>query len=221
MTDLNRLIREGFSSVVWENCSCDQADIDIWILDIGTENDSVVTLCAAANLNMSPQVHYALITLPGTDMMPDYYQEFTVIKLTTLYQENNPIDSLSFKFLLSENNVFVYNQNSITVIRSKDEVETLDFNRQDHILGGSICVNTPIFFSRNNGLVAVSQNDMGVDFNVSVNNVSQMDNSVYDTLGNLSIITIDPQEAFNTYKDTVNQMKAAFIFHVKKQQVIY
>lgn len=135
MTDLNRLIREGFSSVVWENCSSDLSDLDIWLLDIGAETDSVVILCAAVNLHLSPQVHYALMTLSGDDVAPESYEEFTVIKLTSLFQEGNPSESVSYRFLLNDNNVYVYNQNSITVIRSKYEVETLDFNRQDFILG--------------------------------------------------------------------------------------
>lgn len=138
MTDLSRLLREGFSSAVWENCSCNLTDLDIWLLDIGHENNSIVILCACVNLQLSPQVHYALITLSGDDIVPDSYEEFTVIKLTSLFQENNPTECLSYKFLLNNNNVYIYNQNSITVIRNKYEVETLDFNRQDSMLGAYI-----------------------------------------------------------------------------------
>lgn len=135
MIDLSSLLKDGFISAIWENCSCNASDLDIWLLDIGTETNSVVILSACVNLQLSPQVHYALVTLPGDDVEPKSYQEFTVIKLTSLFEENNPTGCLSYRFLISNNDVYVYNQHSITVIRNKCDVETLDFNTQDSILG--------------------------------------------------------------------------------------
>lgn len=80
-------------------------------------------------------------------------------------------------------------------------------------------MNTPIFFSRNNGLVAVSQNDMGIDFNMTVNQMSPLEASINDTFGNLTMTNLDGTEIYNTCKDSLSQMKAAFICHAKGQMV--
>lgn len=82
-----------------------------------------------------------------------------------------------------------------------------------------MCVNTPIFFSRNHGLISISSNDPLPDLNVSQTVNSQMENSFNETAGNLTIYNLDPDEIYNAYKDTLGQFKAAFIFHVKRQLV--
>lgn len=88
-------------------------------------------------------------------------------------------------------------------------------------VGGSICVNTPIFFSRNHGLVSVSNNDPIVDLNASMVSIGTPLETTFNesVAGNLSVYNMDADELYNTYKDTVNQLKAAFIFHIKNQQV--
>lgn len=92
-------------------------------------------------------------------------------------------------------------------------------------LGGSICVNTPIFFSRVNGLVTVSSSDQLVSdyMNISVMSPNTPIDSSFNefaTGNNLSIYNIDPEEILTAYKDTIGQLKAAFIFHIRNQQVI-
>lgn len=136
VADLNRIVIEGFRTIVWENCSCNQTDIDTWLLDIHIEKDCLVILAAAVNLHLSPQMHYALIWLPtNTNTAPTIFQEFFVLKLTGLYQENNPVECLSYRFLICNEIIYVYNKNSIMVIKSQEETESLDFNSQDFILG--------------------------------------------------------------------------------------
>lgn len=90
-----------------------------------------------------------------------------------------------------------------------------------YLLGGSVCVNTPIFFSRNHGLISVSSNDLLSDLNISQTLNSQIENSFTETAANnLTIYNLDPDDVSNAHKDTLGQFKAAFIFHVKRQQVI-
>lgn len=88
------------------------------------------------------------------------------------------------------------------------------------LLGGSVCVNTPIFFSKNHGLISVSSNDLLPDLNMSQTLTSQIDNSFNDiAASNLTIYNLDADDIFNAHRDALGQFKAAFIFHVKRQQV--
>lgn len=91
------------------------------------------------------------------------------------------------------------------------------------ILGGSICINTPVFFSRLSGLVAVYGNEQIGDYlnqsmAIATPPADISFNDSYVT-NNLSIYNIDPEEITRAYKDTAGQLKAAFIFHIKNQQV--
>lgn len=135
VTDLNRIILEGFRTIVWENCSCNQTDIDTWLLDIQIDKNCLVVLAAAVNLHLSPQMHYALIWLPANNTAPTMFQEFFVLKLTGLYQENNPVECLSYRFLICNETIYVYNKNTIMVVKTQEEIESLDFNSRDFILG--------------------------------------------------------------------------------------
>lgn len=90
--------------------------------------------------------------------------------------------------------------------------------------GGSICDTMAIFFSRNYGLVCVYNNeDIGItDINLSLatSTNTQAEASISETVaGNLSLYTLDPEEIMAAYRDTLGQLKAAFIFHVQNQQV--
>lgn len=84
-----------------------------------------------------------------------------------------------------------------------------------------MCVNTPIFFSRSHGLISVSANDFVGDLNVSLSQIhSPADASLNESVaGNLTLYNLDPDDIYNAYKDSLGQFKAAFIFHIKNQQV--
>lgn len=79
-------------------------------------------------------------------------------------------------------------------------------------------MNTPIFFSRNHGLVSVSSNELN-DLNLSLNaTISVADVSVNEqNNGNLTLYNLDPEDMLNAYKDTIGQLKAAFIFYVQNK----
>lgn len=92
------------------------------------------------------------------------------------------------------------------------------------IKGGSICVNTPVFFSRLSGLVAVYGNEQIGDYLSQSMAIATppTDTSFNDSFvaNNLSVYNVDPDEIASAYKDTIGQLKAAFIFHIRNQQVI-
>lgn len=84
-------------------------------------------------------------------------------------------------------------------------------------------MNTPVFFSRLNGLIAVFGNEQIGDYlsqslALATPPVETSFNDSFVT-NNLSVYNIDPDEICNAYKDTVGQLKAAFIFHIRNQQV--
>ncbi|XP_049818107.1 nuclear pore complex protein Nup133 isoform X2 [Aethina tumida] len=225
--ELNRLVRDSFHNAVWDNCIGDQTDIDTWLLDIQPDNDGILILAAAVNMQMSPQVHYAMISIAtaGTQA-PTSIRNFMLLKISSMYNEDNPGDALLYRFLYCGNQVYLYNQKSITVVKQQQDPDVLEFNSpKDFLLGGSICVNTPVFFSRNSGLVSVSSNEFNCDLlNVS-QNVSLLavaDTSSNESVGitnnNLSVYNMDPEELYEAYKDSLSQLKAAFIFYVQNQQ---
>ncbi|XP_018569025.1 nuclear pore complex protein Nup133 [Anoplophora glabripennis] len=225
VSELNRLVRDSFHNAVWDNCVGDQAEIDTWLLDIQSDKENIIILAAAVNVQMSPQVHYALISFStnGTTQIRD----FLLLKMSGLYREDNPSDALSYRFLLCGINAYIYNLKTITVVKPQEEPDVLEFNfPQDLLLGGSICVNTPIFFSRVNGLVTVSSSDQLVSdyMNLSMtapNTPVETSFSEPVTGNNLSVYNMDPEEILTAYKDTVGQLKAAFIFHIRNQQAAY
>lgn len=102
----------------------------------------------------------------------------------------------------------------------------------DKLLGGSVCANTPVFFSRNHGLLAVYPAEQAMpDANRSLSMSMSMADASFDdksmqfndTLGmqttNLSLYNFDPEDMLTAQRDTVSQVKAAFLYHVKNQQV--
>ncbi|CAH1116722.1 unnamed protein product [Phaedon cochleariae] len=225
ISELNRLVRDRFHSVVWDNWVGDQDEIDIWLLDIQADKDkdNVIIFAAAVNMQKSSQVYYAMISFSTGGSVS--IKDFILLKISGLYREDNASDSLSYRFLLSGSSVYMYNLKTIRIMRSSEEPDVLEFNSsQDFLLGGSICVNTPVFFSRLNGLVAVCTNDQISDFlNQSTTSNTPIETSFNEStaVNNLSMYNLDPEEIYNAYKDTVGQLKAAFIFHIRNQQSAY
>lgn len=137
VTELNRFVRDGFHSTVWENCGGDQTETDTWLLDIQSDKNNIILLAAAVNMHVSPQVHYALISVQtNTTQAPHNIRDFLVLKMSGLYREDNPADTLSYRFLLCGTYAYLYNQKSITIIKPQEEPDTLEFSSsQDFLLG--------------------------------------------------------------------------------------
>ncbi|CAH1978388.1 unnamed protein product [Acanthoscelides obtectus] len=228
--DVARSVRDRFRAAVWPGCGGDQAEIDTWLLDIRPDKDGIIVLAGAVNMHASPQVHYALISF-ATEENADI-RDFFLLKITGLYREEHSSESLSYRFLLSGNTAYLYNLKSVIVIRPQEDPDTVEFNAsQDYLLGGSICGGTPVFFSKLHGLVLICSNssaigDQTTDFLNQSGVMTPVESSfVNETLStaanNLSIYNLNPEEVYNAYKDTVGQLKAAFIFHIKGQKREY
>ncbi|KAF5282596.1 hypothetical protein FQA39_LY05003 [Lamprigera yunnana] len=227
VVELNQFIRDGFRDAIWEQSGGDPSDIDTWLLDIQSDKDNIIVLAAAVNMYVSPQVHYAMVSIQtNLNYAPLNIRDLLVLKMNGLYREENPSDSLAYHFLLCGTAAYLYNQRTITVFKPREEPDVLEFpSSQDVILGGAVCVNTPIFFLRNHGLVAVSINESGIDFNVT-SSMTPLESLNDSSLGNLSVYNMDADEIYNmerdethnTFKNALSKMKAAFIYYVKKKQ---
>lgn len=116
-----------------------------------------------------------------------------------------------------------------------EEVEKIEFNiQEDGILAGNCFQNTALFFSKIHGMVVVTPSDFEPNSevfnssvssdvfnpNVSVNDSAFISQSIFNPVttnaGNLVLYDLDPEEISNSEKDNVNQMKAAFIYHIKR-----
>ncbi|XP_030748548.1 nuclear pore complex protein Nup133 [Sitophilus oryzae] len=220
-TDLSRSIRDAFRLNVNHWDGSDYMDVDIWILDIQTDRDGVLMLCAAVNLHMSPQVYYAMASLSTQGANPPtQLKDFLLLNLMSLYNDDNPGDALSWRFIMSGSNAYVYGPKVITVIKPQEEVDTLAFhNANDHLFNGATCSGHPIFFSKQHGLVTISTT--GVDMSLSLTpHTSILETSLHDqslATNNLSVYHMNPHEMYTAHRDTAGQLKAAFIFHVKNE----
>lgn len=137
MAELNRLVRDGFHMTVWENCNADQSETDTWLLDIQSDKDSVIVLAAAVNMQVSPQLHYAMISFQTAGSQPpSTIKDFLLLKISNLYREDDSSDCLSYRFLLCGTNAYLYNHRNIIVIKPQEDPDTIEFNSpQDFLLG--------------------------------------------------------------------------------------
>jgi nuclear pore complex protein Nup133 len=114
-----------------------------------------------------------------------------------------------------------------------EKVEQIEFQAQDDkIMNAANHNNIPLFFSRNHGLVCVTSSDFEPDFlNSSVSSevfspitASDASMSIFSpnvtNVGNLTMYDLDPEEIYDTSKDTVSQLKAAFIYHLKRNHTM-
>ncbi|XP_001847396.2 nuclear pore complex protein Nup133 [Culex quinquefasciatus] len=116
-----------------------------------------------------------------------------------------------------------------------EELEKIEFNVQDDaILAANCFQNTALFFSKIHGLVVVTPSDFEPNSevfnssvssdvfnpNISVNDSVFISQSIFapatTNAGNLVLYDLDPEEISSADKDHVSQLKAAFIYHIKR-----
>lgn len=182
-------------------------------------------LAAAVNLHVSPQVQYALVRMDVEAIQSTaQIEEFLLLKLYGLYQEDNTAEFLSYRLLLCDTDIYIHRKRDITIVQPSSDPEILDFaSIGDKLLGGSVCGYTPVFFSQNHGLVAVYSGDGTMQERSFMENpdISMNETKIQDTslIGNLTLYSIDPEDILTANKDTLGQLKKAFLFFIQKQQV--
>ncbi|XP_067007277.2 nuclear pore complex protein Nup133 [Anabrus simplex] len=227
--DINRIVRDAFCDTVWESCAGSSSDLDIWMLDMQTLMEGgIMLLVAAVNKQVTPQIHYALGKLStDTASAPNKFTEFCPLKNTAFYSEEYESELLDYKFLLVRRTAYIYNQKvivAVSVMNDVDEADIIQFGTSgDSILGGALCGNVPVLFSKLHGLVSISSSDMSPHELSSVS-FTDLPNTLEVSVpqfseGGLNITISDKElEKLASNKDTLSRLRAAFIQYVKDRR---
>ncbi|XP_069672597.1 nuclear pore complex protein Nup133 isoform X3 [Periplaneta americana] len=224
--DVNRIVREAFHETIWESCAGSLSELDIWLLDMQPVDGGVMLLVAAVNTHLSPQLHYALGKFSTESVNPPArFSTFFPLKNTGFYREEDEEELLSYQFLLVEQSAFLYNQKEVLAVSAvafSDEPDNIEFlGPGDRVLGGAVCGNVPVFFSKNHGLISISPSDFSPhDVNSSMSfseapGTLDITGSQFSEGINISMTEVELEE-LTINKDTATQMRVAFIHYIKK-----
>ncbi|XP_059475123.1 nuclear pore complex protein Nup133 isoform X2 [Neocloeon triangulifer] len=168
--DMSRLLKSSFSNDFWEQSNTSAQDLSIWLLDMEKMENGVLILAAAANLNVSPQIHYAAVLVASeNDKAPESFQMFCpFLKFNGFHQgEDSECEDLNYRFVVFGSSAFIYNKKVImavpvTINDPGADVDRLDFPSApgDAILTGNVYRTTPVFFSRIHGVISVTETDV-------------------------------------------------------------
>ncbi|XP_055904210.1 nuclear pore complex protein Nup133 [Eupeodes corollae] len=235
--DVMRKIRDEFHQKFW-NGRAESTEIEINLLDMQISDGKVYVFAGAVNTSHTPQMHYAIVIL---EQEPEYLRlsSFIPLKLSQFYSTGTEVNCLQLRFIICRSYAYLYCDKTIYPVNLLNptggdlEAEKIEFQLQDdHILSAAVCGNIPLFFSRNHGLVCVSPSDFDNSdflnssyspdvftppFSDSLNNTA-INQTV--NLNSLSMYELDPDEIFNDNKDEVSQLKAAFIYHIKRNNTM-
>lgn len=224
--DVNRMVREAFHETIWESCAGSLTELDVWLLDMQPVDGGVMLLAAAVNTQLSPQLHYALGKLPTEQMNPPVrFSAFFPLKITGFYREEDEAELLSYQFLLVNQAAYLYNHKAVvavSVAAFNDEPDTIEFlGPGDRVLGGAVCGSVAVFFSKIHGLVSVLPSDFSPhDLNSSMSfseapGALDVTGSQFSEGINISVMAAELEE-LTVSKDHTAQMKASFIYYIKK-----
>uniref|UniRef100_A0A182P085 Nucleoporin Nup133/Nup155-like N-terminal domain-containing protein n=1 Tax=Anopheles epiroticus TaxID=199890 RepID=A0A182P085_9DIPT len=258
--DIMKKMRDYFHQKLWN--TRDASEIELWALDMQPTDRGVIILSAAVNQQRSQQVYYALMTVIFEPDNTFTLRDTTIMRYKGFYSAERLAELIDFRFIANRSFAYVYNDRYIFPVAlsetgatgtghgsngssppasaSGEEVEKIEFHaREDMILMGNCFQNTPLFFSRLNGMVIVTPSDFDPSdmFNSSVssdvfnpNSASFVDTTVLmqqsifapatTNAGNLILYDLDPEEIANSTdvpeQDPVHHLKAAFIYHIKR-----
>lgn len=108
--ELIRKIRELFHKKCWN--FRDVSEIEVWFLDMQTNESELILLCAGLNMAHTPQMFYAFVTITIAEDHCDV-KDFLVLKLTMFYSNELEKECLSMKFILNRNTAYIYADKTI------------------------------------------------------------------------------------------------------------
>lgn len=174
----------------------------------------------------------------GTECMR--LSNFIPLKLSQYYSAATAQECQSLRFIICRSHMYLYSDRVVYPLNlgnsgvSEIETEKIEFHLQDdRIMCAAVCSQIPLFFSRTHGLVSVSPGDFDSSDFLNMSSCNSPDvfvstptfggelmNSMRDqTLlseSNLYMYELDPDAMYNEFKDEVSQMKAAFVYHLKR-----
>ena len=232
--EVMKKIREMYHQKYWSNR--DITEIQLWLLDMQSTDRGVIILSAGLNEQHTPNVIYTLVTMVAENESM-VIKETNVIKYKGFYSKEREGENLNLKFIANRGVAYIYNAKVIypvllnnVPISSGDDVEKIEFHAQhDGIMAAGCYQNVPLFFSRLHGFVCITPSDFdpteifnnsvsGDVFNAST--TTQMNDSILSpsttNVGNLLMYELDPEEIYGEDQEMLNFIKAAFVYHLKR-----
>ncbi|CAB3374512.1 Hypothetical predicted protein [Cloeon dipterum] len=244
--DMSRLLRNSFANDDWEQNNTNAQDLSIWLLDMAKMETGVLILAAAANLTVSPQIHYAAVLVASdNDRAPDSFQMFCpFIKVTGVHQgEETECEDLNYRFVVYGNSAFIYNKKAIiavpvTINETSSDMDRLDFPSApgDAILTGNVYRTTPVFYSKIHGVISVTDTDVSpMDvMNASLYSESPSERILYSNQMPSAQSSFQhesfrehtftdggmPNEDITPEADCVTKLKQAFVLHNRREMAL-
>lgn len=105
-----RKVRDLFHKKCWN--FRDINEIEIWFLDMQTNDSELILLCAGLNPLHTPQMFYALVAITNAGDHVDI-KDFIMLKLTMFYSLELEQECLGMRFILNRNTAYVYADKTI------------------------------------------------------------------------------------------------------------
>lgn len=244
--EISKKIRNFYRLKMWSSRNVSEA-IETWMLDMQTVDRGVIILAAGVNSALSPQVYLTLITVVA-EAEGFQLKDFQLIRYKAFFSQQQTNAFMNFRFIICRGMAYLYSDRIILPVLIQtnaqlqppiDDVEKIEFHSQDdRLIAAENVGNLPLFFSRMHGMVCVTPSDFEPDYlsnsvNVSMTNVSLMSEVLSPIVdassilspqttnaGNLTLFDLDPEEIRERNKDAVSQLKAAFIYHLKRNSAM-
>lgn len=168
-------------------------------------------------------------------------ESFTPLKITKFYSQKSEEDCLSLRFVVGSGHIYLYTPKVVyplhltnAVPTAELEAEKIEFHlHDDRILSAAICSHLPLFFSRTHGLVSITPGDFDgtellnmstcntpdlfapASFNASFGGLADQ-SALSGSSNNLHMFELDPDDVYNELVDEVGQLKAAFLYQLKR-----
>ncbi|SPP87767.1 nuclear pore complex protein Nup133 [Drosophila guanche] len=237
--ELVRKIREEFKQKFWNiRLPADNVELELQLLDFHIVNEKAYILAGAVNAVHAPQMCYAVaVASAQADSM--LLESFTPLKFNKFYSAKTKEDCVSVRFIIGSSHIYLYTPKVVyplllsnAVPKAELEAEKIEFHlHDDRILCAAVCSSLPLFFSRTHGLVSITPGDFDANelHNMSSCNTPDLfspssfhapDQSSLTAMtassNNLHLFELDPEELYSDLSDEVGQLKAAFVYHLKR-----
>ncbi|KAL9894750.1 LOW QUALITY PROTEIN: nuclear pore complex protein Nup133 [Glossina fuscipes fuscipes] len=239
--DIVRKIRDEFQKKFWN--IRDSVDVSLHLLDMHIHDNKWYVLAGAVNSAHTPQIYYAIATL---SILNDFMglQAFIPLKFSNFYSESTEKECLSPRFIISPTHIYIYNEKIVYPITlaniqmGENDAEKIEFHLQDdRILYAAVYAHIPLFFSRRHGLVSITPGDFdnselpnntwttsevfspAAEANLKEQTITSATSTSNIDENNLYMYELDPDSIYSEFKDDVSQLKAAFIYRLKKNDM--
>ncbi|KAF7996446.1 hypothetical protein HCN44_002078 [Aphidius gifuensis] len=228
--DIGTIISQAFQRRIFESPVINQQNLETWPIDMQVCDEGIILLVAAHITDISRKISFAigLLSLDGTTLS-NTFTWFTQVKIDYFtYQNDNVYDLSEFRFIYCGWEAIIYDSSTLLVVNTTNEYEQDQINlirgNEDAILGGSLCSGTPVLFTKNLGLVTITQSDFtSHDFNNSIADVNNSlcdYNNTNDNNYNYTTTTITNDKLKEMYfsNEGIEQLTAAFVYSLKQKR---